>query len=84
VFDGDYVVVRSQREAQEGEIVAAQLEGVEAEATVKYFSRKGGRVRLLPANPAYEPIEGDEVTILGLVVTVLRRLHTSRASGARA
>ena len=78
VFDGDYVVVRSQPDAQEGEMVAAMLQGTEAEATVKHFSRKGGRVRLLPANPAYEPIEGDEVTILGLVVTVLRRLHTSR------
>jgi repressor LexA len=78
VFDGDYVVVRSQPDAQEGEMVAAMLQGTEAEATVKHFSRKGGRVRLLPANPAYEPIEGDEVTILGLVVTVLRRLHSSR------
>jgi repressor LexA len=78
VFDGDYVVVRSQPEAQEGEMVAAMLQGPEPEATVKYFSRKGGRVRLLPANAAYEPIEGDEVTILGLVVTVFRRLHSSR------
>jgi repressor LexA len=80
VFDGDYVVVRSQPDAQEGEMVAAMLQGPgqEGEATVKHLSRKGGRVRLLPANPAYEPIEGDEVAILGLVVTVLRRLHTSR------
>jgi repressor LexA len=78
VFDGDYVVVRSQPEAQEGEMVAAMLQGPEPEATVKYFSRKGGRVRLLPANPAYEPIEGDEVSVLGLVVTVCRRLHSSR------
>jgi repressor LexA len=78
VFDGDYVVVRSQPDAQEGEMVAAMLQGPEAEATVKHFSRKGGRVRLLPANPAYDPIEGDDVAILGLVVTVLRRLHTSR------
>jgi repressor LexA len=81
VFDGDYVVVRSQPDAQEGEMVAAMLPGAgsEAEATVKRLSRKGGRVRLLPANRAYEPIEGDDVTILGLVVTVLRRLHSSRS-----
>jgi repressor LexA len=81
VFDGDYVVVRSQRDAQEGEMVAAMLQGPgpEGEATVKHFSRKGGRVRLLPANPAFEPIEGDDITILGLVVTVLRRLHSSRS-----
>jgi repressor LexA len=81
VFDGDYVVVRSQPDAQEGEMVAAMLPGAgsEAEATVKRLSRRGGRVRLLPANPAYEPIEGDDVTILGLVVTVLRRLHSSRS-----
>jgi repressor LexA len=79
VFDGDYVVVRSQPNAMEGEMVAAMLQGQEAEATVKHFSRKGGRVRLLPANPAYEPIQGDEVTILGVVVTVLRRLHSARS-----
>ncbi|HEX6674107.1 MAG TPA: transcriptional repressor LexA [Actinomycetes bacterium] len=78
VFDGDYVVVRSQPDAEEGEMVAAMLQGAgsEGEATVKHLSRKGGRVQLLPANPAYEPIEGDEATVLGLVVTVLRRLHT--------
>jgi len=71
VFDGDYVVVRSQRDADEGDMVAALLDD---EATVKRLSRKGGRIRLLPANPAYEPIDGAYATILGRVVAVLRRL----------
>jgi repressor LexA len=71
VFDGDYVVVRSQRDADEHEMVAAMLD---EEATVKRLSRKGGRIRLLPSNPAYEPIDGDQATILGKVVAVLRRL----------
>jgi repressor LexA len=74
IFDGDYVVVRRADVAVKGEIVVAGIPG--EEATVKTFSRKGSQVRLLPANPAYEPIEldPDEVTIFGKVVTVLRRL----------
>jgi len=71
VFDGDYVVVRSQPDADDGEMVAAMLD---EEATVKRLSRKGGRIRLLPSNPAYEPIDGDQATVLGKVVAVLRRL----------
>jgi repressor LexA len=71
VFDGDYVVVRSQPDADEGDMVAALLD---EEATVKRLSRRGGRIRLLPANPAYEPIAGDSATVLGRVVAVLRRL----------
>jgi repressor LexA len=71
VFDGDYVVVRSQPDADEGEMVAALLD---EEATVKRLSRRGGRIRLLPANPAFEPIDGDHATVLGRVVAVLRRL----------
>jgi repressor LexA len=71
VFDGDYVVVRSQPHVKDGEIVAALLD---EEATVKRLSREGGRIRLLPANPAFEPIDGDQATVLGRVVAVLRRL----------
>jgi repressor LexA len=75
VLDRDYVVVRRQDAADNGDMVAALLPNVEAEATVKHFSRKGGRVRLLPANPAFEPIDGDQAQILGKVVAVLRRLR---------
>jgi repressor LexA len=75
VFDGDYVVVRSQPDAQEGEMVAAMPNGRDPTVTVNHFSRGGGRVRLLPANPAYDPIEGNEITILGVVTAVLRQLR---------
>ncbi len=71
ICDGDWVVVRQQPDAQNGEIVAALLDD---EATVKTFSNKGGAVRLLPQNPAYEPIDGTHASILGKVVTVLRRV----------
>jgi repressor LexA len=74
ILDGDYVIVRSQPTAQNGDMVAAQLEDLEAEATVKYFHRIGNRVELRPANPAYQPIDGTGATILGKVVTVLRQL----------
>jgi repressor LexA len=56
-------------------MVAALLPNMEAEATVKHFSRRGGRVWLLPDNPAFEPIDGDQAQILGKVVAVLRRLR---------
>lgn len=69
ICDGDWVVVRQQPVAENGEIVAAMIEG---EATVKTFKRRDGRIWLLPHNPAYEPIPGDEATILGRVVAVLR------------
>ncbi|WP_245617123.1 transcriptional repressor LexA [Amycolatopsis taiwanensis] len=71
ITDGDWVVVRQQPTANNGEIVAAMIEG---EATVKTFKRKSGHVWLLPHNEAYEPIAGDDATILGKVVAVLRRL----------
>lgn len=74
VLDGDMVVVRQQETAENGEMVAAMLEGAEAEATVKTLSRRGGTVWLLPANDAYEPIDGTGAKILGKVVTVLRRV----------
>lgn len=71
ICDGDWVVVRQQPVADNGDIVAAMIDG---EATVKTFRRKDGHVWLMPHNPAYEPIDGDEATILGRVVTVLRKI----------
>jgi len=72
ILDGDTVIVREQPEASDGEIVAALVD--EEEATVKRLSRKGGRLRLLPENDAYDPIEAENVRVLGKVVSVLRRL----------
>jgi repressor LexA len=71
ITDGDWVVVRQQPSAENGDIVAAMIDG---EATVKTFKRRDGRIWLLPHNPAYEPIPGDHATVLGRVVAVLRRL----------
>lgn len=71
ICDGDWVVVRQQPDAQNGDIVAALIG---EEATVKTFKRTPGQVWLLPHNPAYEPIDGNEASILGKVVTVLRRV----------
>ncbi|HZP15257.1 MAG TPA: transcriptional repressor LexA [Nocardioides sp.] len=71
ITDGDWVVVRRQPNAEPGEIVAALLD---TEATVKTFSRKDGHIWLLPQNPDYSPIDGDEATILGRVTAVLRRV----------
>jgi repressor LexA len=71
ICDGDFVVVRREQTAENGEIVAALIDG---EATVKTFQRKAGHVWLLPHNPSYEPIDGTHATILGKVTAVLRRL----------
>ncbi len=71
ICDGDWVTVRRQPVAENGDIVAAMIEG---EATVKRLKREDGRIWLMPHNPAYEPIPGDNATILGKVVAVLRRL----------
>lgn len=71
ICDGDYVVVRQQPDAVNGDIVAALLGD---EATVKTFKRTPGQVWLLPHNPAYEPIDGNDASILGKVVAVLRRV----------
>jgi len=71
IADGDWVVVRQQPVAENGDIVAAMLDG---EATVKTFKRSDGHVWLIPHNPTYTPILGDEATILGRVVAVLRRV----------
>jgi repressor LexA len=72
ITDGDWVVVRQQPVADNGEIVAAMIDG---EATVKTFKRSDdGHVWLMPHNPAYTPIPGDDAAILGKVVAVLRRV----------
>lgn len=71
ICDGDYVVVRQQPDAVNGDIVAALLGD---EATVKTFKRTPGQVWLLPHNPAYSPIDGNDASILGKVVAVLRRV----------
>lgn len=72
IFDGDYVVVRQQPDALNGEIVVALLG---EEATVKRFYRENGQVRLQPENDAYPPIIAHEVQVLGKVIGVYRRLH---------
>ena len=71
ICDGDWVVVRRQPVAENGEIVAALLG---EEATVKTLQRRDGHVWLLPANAAYSPIDGDDAQVLGRVVSVLRSL----------
>jgi repressor LexA len=75
IADGDWVVVRKQEDAENGEIVAALIEGIEGEATVKTLRRASdGHIWLMPHNPAYDPIPGDDATILGRIVAVLRRV----------
>ena len=71
ICDGDWVVVRQQPTAANGEIVAAMLDG---EATVKVFRQRDGHTWLLPRNSNYEPILGDEAQVLGKVVAVLRSI----------
>lgn len=71
ICDGDFVVVREQHTAVNGDIVAALLDD---EATVKTFRKENGHVWLMPHNPAYSPIDGTYATIMGKVVTVLRKL----------
>jgi repressor LexA len=75
ILDGDVVVVRSQPDATDGDIVAAIVPGpAEEEATVKRLRRKAGHVVLVPENPAMEPFEADDARIAGKVVAVLRKL----------
>jgi repressor LexA len=71
ICDGDYVVVRQQKDAHNGDIVAAMIDG---EATVKTFSRKSGHIWLLPANDDFAPIDGDNCEVLGKVTAVLRSI----------
>lgn len=72
ICDGDYVVIRSQKDCNNGEIVAAMIDG---EATVKVFSRKNGHIWLLPANENFAPIDGDACEILGKVTAILRSVR---------
>ena len=72
ICDGDFVVIRQQKDANNGEIVAAMIDG---EATVKTFQKKAGKVWLLPANDAFEPIDGTHCEILGKVTAVLRSVR---------
>jgi repressor LexA len=71
ITDGDWVVILQQQDAEDGEIVAAMLDG---EATVRTFKRSDGHTWLVPHNPAYTPVLGDDATLLGRVVAVLRRV----------
>ncbi|GAA5032684.1 transcriptional repressor LexA [Terrabacter aeriphilus] len=71
ICDGDWVVVRQQQHAENGDVVAAMLDN---EATVKTFKRTDGHVWLMPHNPDFSPIDGDHATILGKVTAVLRRI----------
>jgi len=71
ICDGDWVVVRQQPTAENGDVVAAMIDG---EATVKVLQRRDGHIKLLPRNPVYDPIDGDEATVLGRVTAVLRSL----------
>ena len=71
ICNGDYVVVRKAQTADNGQIVAALLDG---EATVKTLQRKNGEVWLMPHNPVYDPIDGTDALIIGIVTAVLRRV----------
>jgi len=74
ILDGDFVVVRSQPEVRDGEIVVAGIPG--EEATVKTYRRSGGQITLVPSNPRLEPMvfDASEVQVFGRVVTVMRQL----------
>ena len=71
ICDGDWVVVRQQNVAENGDIVAAMIDG---EATVKTFKLSRGQVWLMPHNPVFDPIPGNEAVVLGKVVAVLRKV----------
>jgi repressor LexA len=71
ICDGDFVAIRQQPTAENGEMVAALIGG---EATVKMLRKSTGEVWLLPRNDAYQPIDGRDATVLGKVVAVLRRV----------
>jgi repressor LexA len=77
IASGDWVVVRRNSDVEDGDIVAAMIESdmsADREATVKTFRKRDGHVWLIPHNPAYAPIPGDDATIVGKVVAVLRRM----------
>jgi repressor LexA len=77
IADGDWVVIRRESDVENGDIVAAMVESdmsADREATVKTFKKSDGHVWLIPHNPAYVPMLGDDADILGKVVAVLRRV----------
>jgi repressor LexA len=74
ITDGDLVVIRQQSDAENGDIVAALIDGVEVEGTVKTLKRSDGHTWLMPQNPLYTPILGDQASIVGKLVAVLRRV----------
>jgi repressor LexA len=75
IMESDWVVVREQRHAENGEIVAALIDGIEVEGTVKTLKEVDGHRWLMPENPRYSPILGDNAEIRGKVVAVLRQLR---------
>ena len=72
IYDGDYILIRRQNTAHNGEIVVAMVDGFESEATVKTFYKEANHVRLQPENASMSPIIVDDVKILGLVKGVFR------------
>src|SRR5258708_35153508 len=74
IVDGDWVVVRQQPDAVNGDIVAATINGIELEGTVKTYKEMDGERWLMPQNPAHTPIPGNKARIAGKVVAVLRRV----------
>ena len=75
IFDGDYILVQQQDNAENGDIVVAMIDGMETEATVKAFYKENGHIRLQPRNSEMEPIIVDDCKIIGLVKGVFRYLH---------
>jgi repressor LexA len=71
IADGDWVVIHAQETADNGDIVAAMIDG---EATVKTFNRSGDHVWLMPQNRSFLPILGDDAAIIGKVVAVIRQV----------
>ena len=76
ILDGDYVIVRRQQDATNGDIVVALVgeDEVADEATVKRFFRDNGRIRLQPENETLEPIFAEHVELLGKVVGMYRKV----------
>lgn len=72
IYSGDYILVREQKEARNGDVVVAMIDGFESEATVKTFYKEEGHIRLQPENQTMSPIIVKDVTILGLVKGVFR------------
>ncbi|HTT53412.1 MAG TPA: transcriptional repressor LexA [Streptosporangiaceae bacterium] len=83
IADGDYVIIRQQKQVVSGDIVAALIEGLEHEATVKTFQQtEDGQCWLMPHNPAYAPVPGDSAQIMGRVVAVLRTVQPWTSTGS--